>query len=554
MKRKLVSFLLVLTLVFFMAAGCNGDKEPSTSPTSSPGQTGTTTPGKSSVTADEGPSTIFPLDETFEFSYWVNLYQSNTLWAETLNDHPVHKEIEKLTNVHVDFQHPTLGSEGEQFGILLASEKLPDVITTAYHSRGAADLYYNDIIIDLTIGVQELMPNYWSHLSSSEAMLRDAKLDTGEIVTINSIYETVPLPWQGPMVRQDLLDKLGLGIPETVSDWEQMLIGFRDLGVEKPYFITNTGNTNNNFEPIFNVGQRLYRDGDKVKYGPAEPGYREYIELMRDWYSKGLIDKEFSSYTFGEPGLVPSMGIPSNALIFAGAIGAMNAGSSNLGDQLPKIGVTEIEDMYYTGITPPVKSKGDKVDFSKVAGSGRLGGSYAVTVDCPDEKVPTILKYFDFLFSEETYLLNNFGIKGVSWEFDENGKPQFTDIISASAWDGQTIFHPYDYSMFLMPHLTVDVELIQGRPDYVIEMQSKWVAIDTPRGVLPRLTLTDEESSDSANILSDLNTYVDEMTVRFVMGLEPMSNYETFLSTIKSMGLDRVLEAQQAAYDRYLSR
>lgn len=549
MKKRISLLLLAVLLLVSLVAGCGGkvEDQPTTEPTTKisddkPVPEGGEEPGNKGIT--------FPLEETAEFTFWVNLYESYLKSMTSLDDHPIHQELEKLTNVHVYFLHPTYGSEGEAFGVLLASQEYPDAMTTAYHTKGNGDLFYNEIIIDLTKYLDEYMPAYKAVISSDKAVLRDVKLDTGEIVAIRTIYETVPLPWRGLVVRRDLLNKLGLSIPETIEDWETALSGFRDLGVEKPLFIANNGLTDNTFEPVFGVGGRLYVDKGTVKYGPYEPGYRQYLELMHDWYAKGLIDRDFA----GNAGFPGMLGLPEAEVINSGKVGASNAQSHTLGSQLVDTGVANIPDMYFYGVYSPVKTRGASPDFSKVAGSGRAAGSYGITVDCPEEKLPVVLSYFDFLYKEDNRLLLNYGIRGVSWEYDVNGVPQYTDLINASSYDGVNTFHVYDYSLFSMPYHMIDRELIQGRAQEILDMQQKWVVTGTDMSVMPALTLTDEENRISSSYLNDLNTFADEMTVKFILGEESFDNYDKFLKTMESQGIREVLEVQQAAYDRYLSR
>ena len=40
------------------------------------------------------------------------------------------------------------------------------------------------------------------------------------------------------------------------------------------------------------------------------------------------------------------------------------------------------------------------------------------------------------------------------------------------------------------------------------------------------------------------------MILKFILGDEPMSNYDTFLSTCMDMGLQEMTDLYQAAYDR----
>ncbi len=52
----------------------------------------------------------------------------------------------------------------------------------------------------------------------------------------------------------------------------------------------------------------------------------------------------------------------------------------------------------------------------------------------------------------------------------------------------------------------------------------------------------------------DINTYVDEMKAKFVLGTEPLSNLDKFQATIRSMGINVALAIRQAALDRYYKR
>ena len=71
---------------------------------------------------------------------------------------------------------------------------------------------------------------------------------------------------------------------------------------------------------------------------------------------------------------------------------------------------------------------------------------------------------------------------------------------------------------------------------------------------LPRITLTDVESTENANIMPDIVTFVTENTVKFITGVKPLSEYDGFVSQIKNMNIQRAIEIQQAALDRYNAR
>lgn len=62
------------------------------------------------------------------------------------------------------------------------------------------------------------------------------------------------------------------------------------------------------------------------------------------------------------------------------------------------------------------------------------------------------------------------------------------------------------------------------------------------------------ESKELASIMDNINSYVDDMTYKFIMGVEPIERYSTFIAQIKKLKIDRALAIQQAAYNRFKKR
>lgn len=393
------------------------------------------------------------------------------------------------------------------------------------------------------------MPNYAGWLNSDANAMRDAKSDSGQILTLNVINDQKTVPWKGLTVRKDLLDQLGLSIPETYDDWETVLTGFRDLGVKRPLFIANDGSTDQNFETGYGIGMRLYHDGKTVKYGPYEPGYRDYLEMMSKWYAEGLIDQDFT----GTTGINGFIGFPPDDIINRAEVGGGVMPSSALGSMRYDMGVADVN-FFYSGVSAPVKNRGDKVNFSISAGSGLVAAAMAINAEFDLEKIPTLLTYFDYLYSEEGSILANFGIEGESYKIGADGKPHYTDIIDSGAWDGVNLFHVYNYAFLTFPHLSQDKERIQTRPDGIIELQEKWIRTGDDFGVLPQVTLTKEEIDIAMSKLNDINTYASEMSANIITGAKPLSAYDTFITEVEKMNIADMLSAYQAAYDRYNSR
>lgn len=68
-----------------------------------------------------------------------------------------------------------------------------------------------------------------------------------------------------------------------------------------------------------------------------------------------------------------------------------------------------------------------------------------------------------------------------------------------------------------------------------------------------RMLMSEEEQSVMGQYMTDIETHVKEMMIKFVMGQESLDNFDKFVKDIENMGLDKVIEVRQAQYDRYLA-
>jgi len=68
--------------------------------------------------------------------------------------------------------------------------------------------------------------------------------------------------------------------------------------------------------------------------------------------------------------------------------------------------------------------------------------------------------------------------------------------------------------------------------------------------IIPGLNYTVEENDRVSAVLTDIQTYVNEMTASFITGKESFDKWNDYKKTIEKMGLQEYLEVAQGAYDR----
>ena len=66
--------------------------------------------------------------------------------------------------------------------------------------------------------------------------------------------------------------------------------------------------------------------------------------------------------------------------------------------------------------------------------------------------------------------------------------------------------------------------------------------------------MTVDEGTEYSSLFTDISTYVDECNVKFIMGQMSLDDYDAYRDTLKKMGIERCIELQQAALDRYNAR
>ena len=54
--------------------------------------------------------------------------------------------------------------------------------------------------------------------------------------------------------------------------------------------------------------------------------------------------------------------------------------------------------------------------------------------------------------------------------------------------------------------------------------------------------------------MAQVNTYAEEMLLKFITGAEPLENFDKYSKDVMEYGLEEALKLYQAAMDRYLGK
>lgn len=502
---------------------------------------------------------LFPMYKTNaaskqELSYFVSINSKVVPLYNSYSQIAVYQTIMKKFNVKINFVHPPVGGENDQFNLMIASGKLPDIIEWNWqtYSGGPVKALIDKVIIRLNDYIDKYAPNYKKYLEKDTEAKKLVTTDDGDLYMFAFIREKQWMGiYYGPQLRRDWLKKLGLQPPETVDEWYNVLKVFKSKDPngngkadEIPFSSSNNpmGTFNNGFIiGAWGILPGFYQENGKVKFGALQSQFKTFMQTMQKWYKEGLID--------------PSILAPDSkrweAKILSNEIGSWQGlGGGNLAKYLnAKKGEDPTFDI--VGTPYPVLKKGQVPEFSQMDYRAHGVGA-ALTSKC--KNIQLAMKILDWGYSKEGYEAFNFGIKGKTWNINKNGEPQYTDEIlkNPQGLDAYTALAKYGRACYDGPFVQSEYyakQLIVWPQQY--EAVQNWSKASNKKRI-PPLSLTTDEAARLSNIMNKVNTYFSEMFSKLIAG--QTNDFNGLVKTIQRMGIEEAIKIQQAAYNRYLKR
>ncbi|MFS0728114.1 extracellular solute-binding protein [Paenibacillus sp. 1P07SE] len=534
-KKRMNAAIAAVLSLGLLAAGCStADNNP---PSNAPDN------NTSHNSGDPGAAEL-------KLSYWVALPGDSARLMSNYNDSLFYQELEKRTGVSVEFQHPAVGSAPEQFNLLIASGNLPDVIETniTTYPGGPEKAIADRVALPLNDLIESHAPNLKKYLDDNPAITKEISTDSGTIYAFPAIGVGNSNASSGMVLRKDWLDELGLEKPETIDEWTTVLRAFKEQkGASSPLTLTLGELKDDRLIGAWNMGNRFYLDNGTVKYGPYEPAYKEFLTQMNAWYEEGLLDPDFSTQdNQAKDAKITNSHTGAFVAFIGGGIGKyLNA----IPESAPSFDLVATQH--------PVLDKGNEPTVFVAAYDYRGDGSAIIT---PDNKNPeATVEWFDYLYSEEGNILKTFGVEGTTYEMVD-GSPIYTDLITNNP-EGLSVGEAMSKYLRVSapaPGFVGDDRYTQqyykfDQQKEAVEIFNKYYSnLENTR--MPRITHTADEAQEISSIMAEIETYKDEMLLRFVMGVEPLENFDRYIAQLQSMRIERVLELSQAALERYNNR
>ena len=473
------------------------------------------------------------------------------LGINNYNDFEYMQKLEELTGVHVETTEVNFFTASEQYNVLLASGDYPDLIKNlgTYYSTGLSGALGDDIIMDLTDDLSAYAPNYDYLIHSNDAET-PYYLTDGKVLQFMGTYDSF-INNQGLVLRKDWLEECGLDVPETYDELHDVLKAFKDKYNCSSAIYMNNNCTITTLTEGYNVatynvsgsggaggsGSSLpyYVEDGVVKCSFIEDGYRDYLTMIHDWYEEGLMDSDFVSIEYDPFSSYLSGQITSDQM---GVWCTSGEGIDNY--TVPVVCMAS-----------PVQNKGDKQHMTEMT-LAPADDITAISVSSACEDPDIAMAWLDYWFSEDGIAFYNFGLEGTDYTLDENSTPKFTDAVVNNEFGLSASNYMRCRCAFgTMPSLMLRYRSAYLNSDLVNEAWDVWTSnLDGTMAISSNVTMTTEQKEAETYKATDIMTYANQMISQFCNGDADIdTQWDTFVSQLKDMGIEECIELEQAAYD-----
>lgn len=484
------------------------------------------------------------------------------------SEKPIVQQLNEAMGVTIEWNCVSGDTLTEKKNLVLnAGSDLPDALM-------AASLTDSELITGGASGLliplesyinEETMPNLCKIIEKRPNLLASCTMPDGHIYGLPGIsemgfehsdgntYYIGAIP-QFTAINTAWLEAVNMEMPTTVDELHDVLVAFKENDVngngdatdEIPMsfifpesngawcagmgtFLAPFGCTD------YTMDHKAIKDG-KVYYQAASDEYKNAIAYYHDWFTEGLIDIEIFSQD-------------SSQYIAKG-----NGDDARLGVfvwwEIPEVvGAERAEDYAYL----PILDGPDGTHHVNLNEMGTTGhDSFSVTKECKNPEL--LLKWVDQRYDPIISMQCIYGPIGTYWtdEPDENGCYSLRELAegetagelkSKNEWIGPSEQLAEDYGTYYYME-----DRAQERLD---DLKNFWFQYVDSTEYYPSVVYTEEEIETINDKLSDIKSMTEERVSHWLRDGGIEDEWDQYLSDLDNMGLQDVIGAWQAAYDRY---
>lgn len=486
-------------------------------------------------------------------------------WIEDYNTNDFTKYLEDLTGIHLKIEAVDWDNSNEKINLAISGGDYPDIIMSLapdavkYGVKEKVFLPLNDLI-------EPNMPNFMSNMKD---YLDTVKQSDGNIYGIPELNEAYHMYYPDKLWADTWkMKQLGIKPPTNTAELydacksyleqEPNGICFADWNkgltlnwIMNAFILTPNDEHNDN-----STVKAIVSPEGKVVSAATQDAYKEGLKYLKSLYDIGAIyEGNFSNTEDSLKSLINQEGEP--VLFFPRNYSAAYIDS------------TASNELYsHYEVLPPIEGSTGIRQTPFYRYDSILENRFVITDHC---KYPeAALRLCDWFFTDKNDLIAQYGSEeGTDWVWQPKGMvgidggPAMYDILNPYSTEVQN----HDWQVTGMLYASSAFRLGQAMPPDLDkynpqalekllyeETKTKMEPYGPQKGgydILPILHLTSEEKDTISVPMVEAGAYIKESEIAFITGkMDIDADWTSYLSKLDSMGLQKILDAYQAAYDR----
>lgn len=541
--KKATALLAVAAMSASLLAGCASGEQGNTSSGEASSQPGSSV-ADSSVGSEQTPQENEHPSWVSETPIEVRIMLMDNANQPLANDTPAHDEIFNKTNVRIKLEIVPQSSYDDKKNIALSTNNFPDIV----YLRSYTDItdYADEGIFEpLSQYInEETMPNFYKFWQQYPEMQR--YMVDGEMYVFPGIAREETANGTGPVIRTDLLEENNIPIPNTFDELLEALAKLKEIYPDSVPWACRQGTGQLLKTTAYMLGcghgdngrgQGMYWDADKGQYvyGPAAEEFKAVLTYLNKAYEMGVLDPEYAT--------TDANSMATNASSGKSFFFLDNSGfGQNYTNELRKI--EGLENATFQVIPIPENSFGQR---RAVAFGTTFGKLFAVNAKAENKE--ELIKFTDWMYSQEGSDITNYGVEGLSFQYNAEGEPEFIpeyimQFKDASPSDYYAVYSnlgitKLDWCLWACNTKTqFEIQKITGSWTEVSDEYWEIIAADEAY-VQPHMSpsFTAEESERISEITTDLDTFFAQEYDKYIMGNADIADWDKLIQKAEEKGV-----------------
>jgi putative aldouronate transport system substrate-binding protein len=480
------------------------------------------------------PVTINVMQVRYRFHGAGNVYNS------------FYSQLERDTNVFVNWETRYTTDFNEQRGLMLASGDLPEAIwgSTGWAPDGSKTLIEQNKsqFLPLDDLIDQYMPNLKALMARDPSIKRAITYSDGKIYSFPGKLPLRPQASTGFFINKTWLDKLGLGIPQTTAELADVLKAFKTrdpngngIADEIPWYTIWGIPIDFKYELTTPYGAWTdwLVDNGKAFHVAITDQFRQGLEWVIDLYKAGVFPSEYFTmssdqfYATGSDTSVQRFGF----LLDWVADATIGQNSKD-----------------FVAIPPPAAPDGRR--YGVPLNEGIRPMEFMITTKCKNPEI--VARWVDQFYTPDATFQKTFGPFGVTTRKEADGT--YVELPLSETSSMYNSIGGLDARKWIVgsgdcgPGYWPD-GLPTRSDDPKINLDPIYVPYLDPRAQPAGMVgLSTELSSELAALDVPIKNYIISTTSEWI-ARGAITNWDGYVAQLKAMGIDRYIALRQMQYD-----